>query len=44
MIKLYDEDSYIFDFTAEVTDCQAVGGEYKILLDKTAFCGVYQKG
>ena len=37
MIKLYDEDSYIFDFTAEVTDCQAVGGEYKILLDKTAF-------
>ena len=37
MIKLYDEDSYIFDFEAEVTECCEVGGEYKILLNRTAF-------
>lgn len=37
MIKLYDQDSYIFEFTAEVVSCEEINSEYKILLDKTAF-------
>ena len=35
MIKLYDEDSYIFEFTSKVISCQEENGEYKVLLDKT---------
>ncbi|MBE7016389.1 MAG: alanyl-tRNA editing protein, partial [Ruminococcaceae bacterium] len=37
MIKLYDKDSYIFEFCSEVISCCQVDGEYKILLDQTAF-------
>lgn len=37
MIKLYDEDSYIFEFAAEVVSCEKVENEYRVLLDKTAF-------
>lgn len=37
MVKLYDKDSYIFEFTGKVISCQEENGEYKILLDQTAF-------
>lgn len=37
MIKLYDKDSYIFEFCGEVVSCCEENGEYKILLDQTAF-------
>ena len=37
MIKLYDENSYIFEFAAEVISCDKSGDEYRILLDRTAF-------
>ncbi len=36
-IKLYDNDSYLTDFAATVTDCKPVGDKYIIVLDKTAF-------
>ena len=37
MIKLYDEDSYINEFSAEVVECVPHNGNYRIVLDKTAF-------
>lgn len=37
MIKLYDNDSYINEFYAEVLSCEKVGSLYKIVCDKTAF-------
>ena len=37
MIKLYDEDSYINEFSAEVVECIPNNGNYRIVLDKTAF-------
>ncbi len=36
-IKLYDIDAYTEKFTAAVTECIGLNGEYKIALDKTAF-------
>ena len=37
MIKLYDNDSYINEFYAEVLSCEKVGSLYKVVCDKTAF-------
>lgn len=37
MIKLYDENSYLTEFTAIVTGCEQVKDGFKITLDKTAF-------
>lgn len=37
MIKLYDIDSYIFEFSGIVEECIEENGQYKILLDRTAF-------
>lgn len=36
-IKLYETDSYISDFTAEVLCCEKQGKTYDVILDKTAF-------
>lgn len=36
-IKLYDENSYLSEFSATVLSCQEQNGAYKILLNKTAF-------
>ena len=36
-IKLYENDSYIKDFTATVLSCEEKDGAYFIVLDKTAF-------
>lgn len=36
-IHLYDQDVTLLDFTARVLDCQAVGDQYDIILDQTAF-------
>lgn len=36
-IKLYETDSYISDFTAEVLSCEKNGKTYDVILDKTAF-------
>ena len=36
-IKLYDENSYLSEFSATVIECIAENGVYKILLNKTAF-------
>ena len=35
--KLYDKDSHIKDFTAQVLDCRENDGKYEIILDRTAF-------
>lgn len=35
--KLFYEDSYIKNFTAEVLECVADGGKYRVVLDRTAF-------
>ncbi|MDD6213966.1 MAG: DHHA1 domain-containing protein [Firmicutes bacterium] len=37
MIKLYDEDSYIKEFSAAVTDCEEADGLWKVALSQTAF-------
>ena len=37
MIKLYDKDSYIFRFDGKVISCEEENGEYKTVLDQTAF-------
>lgn len=37
MIKLFDEDSYIQDFSASVEECIPYNGKYKLLLSQTAF-------
>lgn len=37
MIKLYDLDSYINDFSAEVVSCEKDDDGYRIILDQTAF-------
>lgn len=37
MIKLYDIDSYITEFTATVTSCEKRGDLYAVKLDRTAF-------
>ena len=37
MIKLYDNDAYTKEFTAEVLECNECKKGYEILLDKTAF-------
>ena len=37
MIKLYDENAYIKEFTAQVLACEKCDKGYEILLDKTAF-------
>ena len=36
-LKLYETDSYIADFTAEVLSCEKSGKTYDVILDKTAF-------
>ncbi len=36
-LKLYENDSYIKEFTATVTSCEERNGKYLITLDKTAF-------
>lgn len=36
-IKLYENDSYIKDFTATVVSCEEKDGAYFLVLDKTAF-------
>ena len=36
-IKLYENDSYIKDFSATVVSCEEKDGAYYIVLDKTAF-------
>jgi len=35
--KLFDKDSHIKEFTAQVLSCETENGSFKILLDKTAF-------
>lgn len=35
--KLYDEDSYIKTFTATVISCEECDGQYRVVLDATAF-------
>lgn len=37
MIKLYDKDSYIFEFSATVTSCEKSECGYRVILDQTAF-------
>lgn len=37
MIKLYDEDSYITEFSAEVTECEKADRLWKTALSQTAF-------
>ncbi len=36
-IKLYDEDSHLFEFEATVLSCEKCNGGYVTVLDKTAF-------
>lgn len=36
-LKLYETDSYIADFTAEVLSCEKNSKTYDVILDKTAF-------
>lgn len=36
-VKLYDENSHLFEFSAVVTECEKCDKGYKITLDKTAF-------
>ncbi len=36
-IKLYENDSYIKDFTATVVSCEETDGGFLVVLDKTAF-------
>ena len=36
-IKLYDSDSHIKEFSAEIIDCRKKDGIYKIILNQTAF-------
>ena len=36
-IKLYENDSYIKDFTATVISCTETDGGFLVVLDKTAF-------
>ncbi|MBQ8605503.1 MAG: alanyl-tRNA editing protein [Clostridia bacterium] len=36
-IKLYDEDPYIKEFTANVVSCEKDGDNYRVILDRTAF-------
>ena len=35
--RLYDQDSFVLDFTAQVTGCTEKDGKYNITLDRTAF-------
>lgn len=35
--RLYYEDVYLKEFTAQVVSCKESGGKYEIILDKTAF-------
>ncbi len=36
-LKLYENNSYIKEFNATVLSCQAVGENYEVILDQTAF-------
>lgn len=36
-IKLYDQDSHLAEFTAEVLSCEPAGKKYHVILDRTAF-------
>lgn len=36
-IKLFDEDSYLKEFTADVISCEPFGEKWAVVLDKTAF-------
>lgn len=36
-LKLYENDSYIKEFSATVLSCEAVGKHYAVILDRTAF-------
>ena len=36
-IRLYDQDSFLLDFEAQVTSCEEKNGAYMITLDRTAF-------
>ena len=36
-IRLYDQDSFLLDFTAQVTGCTEKNGKYDITLNRTAF-------
>lgn len=36
-VKLYDEDSHLFEFGARVISCEDLGGKYAVVLDRTAF-------
>ena len=37
MEKIYYENRYLKDFTAEITDIQEIDGKFHVVLDKTAF-------
>lgn len=45
-VRLFDENSYLSEFTATVTACQPHGDGFAVTLDRTAFCpeGGGQKG
>ena len=36
-VRLFDEDSYLMEFTAEVISCEPFGERWAVVLDKTAF-------
>ena len=36
-VKLYDINSYLREFTAEILSCEKSGEIYNVILDKTAF-------
>ena len=36
-IRLYNQDSFLLDFSARVTGCEEKGGKYIVTLDRTAF-------
>lgn len=45
-VRLFDENSYLSEFTATVTSCRPQGDGFAVTLDRTAFCpeGGGQKG
>lgn len=36
-LKLYENDSYLKEFTAKVLSCEAIGEKFEVVLDQTAF-------
>ncbi len=35
--KIYEQNSYIFEFTARVVSCKSAGNNFEVILNKTAF-------